>query len=222
MSNKVELTNSGSERLPGNSDSIYPEKAAPANCMIHDLAARRWSPRAFNENKPVEPRKIMTLLEAARWAPSCFNEQPWHFLVFDSTNTDALRRARACLVAFNAWAAKAPVLMLSVAREHFSNNGKPNRHAQHDLGMAAMNLVLEAVNQGLIAHQMGGFDVECARREFGIPAGYTPIAMIAIGYPGDIDKLPASLRSAETQGRQRNPIEAFAFSGKWKAPYKEG
>jgi nitroreductase len=207
---------------PRNKDG-YPEKPAQVNHQINELSRRRWSPRAFDEGRPVEPEKILMLLEAARWAPSSFNEQPWRYLVFDGSDPDAMARARACLVEFNAWARKAPVLMLSVAREKFTNNGTPNRHAQHDVGLASGSLILEAVNQGLAAHQMAGFDSARARREFSIPEGFTPMAMIAIGYPysGSLDNLPPQLRSMEVQPRQRKPIKEVAFAGKWSAPYGE-
>jgi nitroreductase len=201
----------------------YPERLAPVNHLINELAKRRWSPRAFDESKQVEREKILSLLEAARWAPSCFNEQPWRYLVFDGSDAEALKRARGCLIGFNVWATKAPVLLLSIARESFINNSRPNRHAQHDLGLASGSLVLEAVNQGLIAHQMGGFDAEKARREFGIPAGHTPMAMIAIGYPrvNGLDDLPRDLKAAELQPRTRKPIGQVAFYGKWESPYPE-
>ncbi|HJQ68346.1 MAG TPA: nitroreductase family protein [Blastocatellia bacterium] len=223
MNNTVEMNLNG-QNLPNNNGSGYPNNLAAANYAINQLAARRWSPREFDENRPVEMNKVFALLEAARWAPSCFNEQPWNYLVFDNSNPDALRRARNCLIGFNSWAEKAPVLMLSVARENFNNGGKPNRHAQHDLGLASQNLVLEAVNQGLVAHQMGGFDLARARREFNIPASCTPMAMIAIGYPFNNarNNLANRFRSNnENQVRQRQPIETFAFRGNWKIPYNE-
>ena len=122
------------------------------------MTRRRWSPRAFEEDRAVEREKLLTLLEAARWAPSCFNDQPRHFLVFDGSDPEALEKARACLASGNAWALKAPVLLLSVARESFEQNGKPNRWGQHDTGLATENLLLEAVEMGLAAHAMGGYD----------------------------------------------------------------
>jgi nitroreductase len=209
------------ETTPGGG-SAYPQKVAPARHQISELITHRWSPRAFDEALPVERRKTLALLEAARWAPSCFNEQPWRYLVFDSSNMDALERARSCLVEFNSWARKAPLLLLSVARDKFGN-GTPNKHAQHDLGQASANLVLEAVHQGLVAHQIGGFDAARARREFSIPEGYTPMAMIAIGYAyrGALDHFPGMLRSMELQPRDRKPISEFAFSGKWSASLNE-
>jgi nitroreductase len=201
----------------------YPEKPAGTSHEINDLMTRRWSPRLFEEERAVEREKVLQLLEAARWAPSCFNEQPWRYLVFDGTDPDAMRRAQACLAEGNAWALKAPVLMLSVARDNFSRNEKPNRTAQHDVGLASENLALEAVDLGLVAHQMAGFDLERARREFNIPEGFTPLAMIAVGYPyrGDPDDLPETIRERELAGRSRKPIGEIAFAGDWDAPYKE-
>ncbi|HXG66192.1 MAG TPA: nitroreductase family protein [Blastocatellia bacterium] len=205
------------------SDSTYPEKAAHTNYPINELMRRRWSPRAFEEGRAVEREKILTLLEAARWAPSCFNEQPWRYLVFDGSDAEAMKRAQECLVEGNAWALKAPLLMISVARENFTYNEEPNRTAHHDVGLASENLVLEAVELGLAAHQMVGFDRERARREFAIPEGYSPIAMIAVGYPyrGDLQQLPEKLRAKETAGRSRRPIGEIAFAGRWDNPYGE-
>ena len=197
--------------------SIYPEKPAQTDYPINELMRRRWSPRAFEDGRPVERETVLTLLEAARWAPSCFNDQPRHFLVFDGSDAEALERARACLSPGNAWALKAPVLMLSVARETFEQNGKPNRWAQHDTGLATENLLLQAVELGLAAHPMAGYDADRARTEFGIPDGFTAIAMIAIGYPyrGKLEELDEKLRAKELASRERKSIGEIAFAGFW-------
>ena len=83
------------------------EKPAPARFPIHPLLARRWSPRAFDPDRPVETDKLLRVLEAARWAPSSGNEQPWRFLLFDARDPAALDDARSCLVEGNAWARRA-------------------------------------------------------------------------------------------------------------------
>jgi nitroreductase len=167
----------------------------------------------------VEPEKLRVLLEAVRWAPSCFNEQPWRYLVFDTRDAAALESARSCLVEGNAWARKAPVLLLSVAKENFSHSEKPNRHGQHDVGLASENLVLQATELGLVSHQMAGFDAQKARELFQIPVGYTPMAMIVLGYPGKVEDLPDELQKRETAPRTRKPIEEWAFDGRWGDPY---
>ncbi len=76
------------------------EKPAINQYPIHDLIKQRWSPVAFN-NRPIEPTKIASLLEAARWAASCFNEQPWFFIVATQDNTQEYEKLLSCLVEAN-------------------------------------------------------------------------------------------------------------------------
>jgi nitroreductase len=116
----------------------------------------------------------------------------------------------------NAWARKAPVLALSVATLHRAD--KPNRTAHHDLGLANENLVIQAVSMGLAVHMMAGFQVDMAREVFEIPAHHDPVAMLAIGYPGDPESLPEDLRAKDLAPRQRKPIREFVFHGKFGQP----
>jgi nitroreductase len=190
------------------------EKPADTQYPIHDLLRRRWSPRAYDE-RPVEPDKLRSLFEAARWAPSSNNEQPWRFIVGSKENPTEYTRLLDCLVEGNKkWAYRAPVLVLSVAKLTF-DDGSPNRHAFHDTGMAAENLVLQATALGLQAHQMAGFDVEKARKELAIPEGYDPVAMITIGYFGDVNLLSDRARQNELSPRSRRPAGDSVFTGTW-------
>ena len=194
------------------------EKPAHIQFPIHELVARRWSPRAFDE-RPIGADLLRTLFEAARWAPSSNNEQPWRFIVACKDHKEDWDRLFDCLLEGNKrWAFRAPVLLLSVASLNFEDDGAPNRHAFHDTGLAAENLVLQATASGLAAHQMAGFDVEKARTDLRIPAGYEPVAMIAVGYPGDPALLPERLRERELRPRSRRPIEEWIFCGQWGDP----
>jgi len=194
------------------------EKPADAQYPIHELLKRRWSPRAFAA-RTVEPEKLRVLFEAARWAPSSNNEQPWRFIVATKEEQTEYDRMFHCLVEGNRrWAHQAPVLILSVASLKFEEDGSANRHALHDTGMAAENLVLQATALGLVAHQMAGFEVGQARTEFNIPPDYDPVAMIALGYPGDHTTLPDRLRDRELKPRERAAMAKFVFSGSWGKP----
>jgi len=191
------------------------EKPAESQHPIHELLQRRWSPRAFAE-RSIENEKMRSLFEAARWAPSSSNEQPWRFLAATKEQPVDYDRLLACLVEGNRkWAFRAPLLVMSVASLNFEDEAKPNRHAFHDTGLAAENLVLQAVALGLVAHQMAGFDIEKARRTCLIPPGYDPVAMIAVGYPGDSSLLPDYLREREMKPRDRKPAREFVFSSQW-------
>jgi nitroreductase len=191
------------------------EKLAPTNYAIHQLLRRRWSPHAFS-SRPVEAEKLQRLMEAARWAPSSYNEQPWSFLVATKDNAADHDRMLQCLVEGNReWAKTAPVLLISVASVSFAKNGKPNRHALHDVGAAVADLTLQATSDGLFVHQMAGIDVDKIRATYAVPATHEPVAGIALGYPGDIDALSDGLKQRTLAPRVRKPMNEFVFSGKW-------
>ena len=190
------------------------KRPAETSTPIHDLIAHRWSPRAFN-SKPVEAQKLRSLFEAARWAPSSYNAQPWYFIVGTKDNPENYNRVLESLIEFNqGWAKQAPVLALSVAKLKF-DDGKPNRHAFHDVGQAAANLSLQAEALGLSVHQMAGIEAEKARKLFNIPADYEAVAGIALGYAGDPASLSEELRKRELAPRQRKPLDSFVFTGQW-------
>lgn len=198
------------------------EKPFPVDRPILEILSRRWSGIAIDPDRPVARETVATLLEAARVAPSCFNEQPWRFLVFDAADREALEQARSCLVEGNAWARKAPLLFLSVAVGRWAKDGSPNRHAQHDVGLASENLALQAIAEGLAVHFMAGFDAARARVEFGIPEGSTPMAMIAIGFPGKLEELSPTQRERELAPRRRKALSEIAFAGRWNRPWAAG
>jgi nitroreductase len=177
---------------------------------------RRWSPRAFSE-RLVEPEKLASMFEAARWTASCYNEQPWSFIV--ATRDDAAEFARllGCLIEGNqAWVARAPVLIVSVARLNFAQSGKPNRHAIYDVGQATAHLILQATAMGLFAHPMAGFHPDKVRELYGVPEGFEPVAAIAAGYPGDPAALSESLRQRELAPRVRRPQAEFVMRGRFR------
>ena len=70
---------------------------------------------------------------------------------------------------------------LLITKRTYSENGIPNRLHFHDLGAATENMFIEAFKQGLIMHEMGGFDVRKAREVFNIAEDYEIGSMIAIG-----------------------------------------
>lgn len=197
---------------------IDQEKRAEADHEVLGEIARRWSPRAF-QDRDVESQKLLRCLEAARWAPSNFNEQPWRFLVMTRENERAFARMLDCLTEKNEkWAKFAPVLMISFMKKTYSKNDKPNRTAQHDVGLAVENLVLQATHEGLVTHQMAGIHLDKVRASFHVPDDYEPVAAIAIGYRGDPNDLPDDLHERELQRRSRKSLDAFVFQEEWGHP----
>lgn len=196
------------------------QKPAQTQLPIDDTLANRWSGRAYDASKKVTQEQIIALLEAARWAPSCFGDQPWRFIVWDR-NQDPLawQKAFDCLVPGNqGWVVNAPVLLLATADSLFNHNGKENRWGQYDTGAAAENLCLQATSMGLMAHQMGGFDIDKTREAFAIPEQYSLMAMIAVGYQADVNTLSGDVMERETAPRTRRPLGELFFNGAWGNP----
>ena len=173
---------------------------------LHQIIRDRWSPQAFAD-RSIDDATLRTLFEAARWAPSSFNEQPWAFVVARRDDTAEFARALDCMVPFNQdWAKSAGAVVLTVAHATFARNDKPNAHAFHDVGLAVAQLTAQATSAGLGVHQMAGFDAGKARETYGIPAGWDPVTMVAIGYYDDSD---------EPGERSRKPLAEMVYTGGW-------
>lgn len=185
-------------------------KIANTDFPIHDLIAKRWSARAFSTKK-VEKSKLFSILEAARWAPSSRNEQPWRYIVFTDDNPQKLDKARSVLLEINNYANRAPILICAITKKTYSDNRIYNKLHFHDLGAANENMFLESFNQGLIMHEMGGFDREKARGVFNIPEDYEVGIMIAIGYQDSHKILPERYREKPDSPRERKPLSEIAF-----------
>jgi len=194
-------------------------KNASTAHLIHELLATRWSPYAFDPSRPVSRYDLQALFEAARWAPSSYNEQPWSYIVATKDEPDEFERLLSCLVEPNqVWAKEAPVLALGVTNHKFKRNGKENRAAVHDLGLASANLSVEATARGLFVHQMIGILPDKARELYGIPADADALTGLAIGYKADPDTLPDALIERDLTPRQRKPLDQFVFGGSWGEP----
>lgn len=196
------------------------KKAVPGH-PISPTLSDRWSPYAFSD-KPVSDADLNSLFEAARWAASSYNEQPWTYIVARKSDGAEFERVLSCLVEPNKpWAKNAPVLALGVVTMAFSRNGKPNKAAVHDLGLASANITFEATTRGLVVHQMIGIEPDKARAEFGIPEGSEAYTALAIGYHGDRPDLPAGYADRDKGPRERKALSAFVFTGGWnkQAPF---
>lgn len=188
-------------------------KSIPEHEILKPIADR-WSGRAFSP-EPVAESVLLRLFEAARWAPSSFNEQPWRY-IYTVQGEPGWDKLSESLLDGNAWARKAPVLVLSVVKNFHNHNGKPNKFAWHDTGQAAALLSIQATAEGLNLHQMGGFDSAKARDFFDIGEGFDPVSIIAIGYRADPEALSDELKTRELNPQRRIALEEFAYRGVWK------
>lgn len=191
-------------------------KQANTEYPIHQLLSSRWSPYGFAD-KPVSGDDLCSLFEAARWAASSYNEQPWSFIVATREEPEDYARLLACLVEGNqAWARFAPILVLTVAKRRHARNDKPNKAAEHDVGLAVANLTVEATARGLAVHQMIGIDPEKARASCGVPIGWDVLTGLAIGHAEPAaSRLPEPVQQRDRAERSRKPLADLVFGGTW-------
>ena len=195
-----------------------PSDAQPAD--PHPLIRDRWSPRALDPAGVVPAAALTRMLTAARWAPSYGNTQPARYLV-GPRGTDTFDRVLALLNPGNrAWAGNAGALLVGCAETANAKGEIP--YAEYGLGLATENLVLQAVAEGLVAHQMAGFDRAAVAAGFGLPDSVRPLVAVAVGVLGPPELLPEDRRARETAPRVRLPLTETAFTGSWGTPYDAG
>ena len=182
------------------------------------LISSRQSLRAFADRR-VEPEKIERMIEAARWSPSCANRQPWRFVIVEAG--DPSRHAlEESLDAGNAWAKRAPVLIVTGARKADGSSVETRDYFHHDTGLATMSLLYRAVDQGLLAHPMAGWKEDPLRTALSLPEDFLPIAVIAVGYAGRKEDLDGETRKKDERTRVRKNAGEIAFRGRWGEPFR--
>lgn len=151
------------------------------------------------------------ILANAQRAPSAGFSQPYSFLVFDGKGEVARfwdvvnpERQGGWPDLFNA-----PLLIVCCAekdkaldRYALPDKGWTDRSESHwpvryweiDTAMAAMNILLTVVDQGLGALFFGIFRMDEFKQAFAIPEPVLPIGAIAIGWPQPRDRRSPSLR----------------------------
>jgi len=176
---------------------------------VHPLLAKRWSARAFN-GKPISQTELNTLFEAASWSASSMNEQPWKYLYAHKQNKKSFEKMWSCLLPGNqAWTTKGSVLILSLAEKNFDYKNRPNRHYMHDVGAANTQLLLQAAQQEIYGHMMGGFDMDKTIETFDIPENLEPVCFMVLGYLDEAETLEEPFKSRETAPRNRKPVDEF-------------
>jgi nitroreductase len=172
---------------------------------LHEAIEKRFSPMIYSD-KIVSEEDFQTLLYAATWAASSYNAQPWRF-IYGAKGSNTYQILLSLLTEYNQkWAHTAPWLMLSIAEVTDEKSGTNNYYAMHDVGLSVSSMAVQASAMGIQLHQMGGYDIEKAKIELRIPDTHAPVAMISIGYPGNISLLEGHFLERANEQRTRKQI----------------
>ena len=133
------------------------------------------------ENRPIEKEKIEKLLRAAMQAPSAANQQPWEFLVIE--DKEVLKKLAQTSPYSKMVADSAVTFILLSRKEGLLAPGC----VPQDMGAAAENLLLQAVDLGLGAVWLGVASIEermsYIKELFNLPENIEAFALIPVGYP---------------------------------------
>jgi len=153
----------------------------------------RRSIRSYERGRDVSLSLVERILRAAIRAPSAGNRQPWHFVV---VRKGEVKRALAYRAAGQGFIAQAPVVIVvcADAERSAARYGERGRrlYCLQDTAAAITHLLLAVTALGLGACWIGAFDEGEAARILDLPLSLRPIAMIPIGFPGEMP--PASRR----------------------------
>ena len=158
--------------------------------------------------QPVPDEAIATILGAAARAPSGGNRQPWHFLVvrereskrrlgewylraWQAAVTDDIRDTQPYRSGGDLGRnmADTPVVILVCQRTDSTPNGASIFPAVQNLLLAARGIGLGTVLTTLHTAYEGEI-----KAYFGIPDDFETVAMIPVGYPGDVERFGRARR----------------------------
>jgi nitroreductase len=198
-----------------------------------EVVRRRRMVRNFDPSRPVPLSAVERLLGYAVRAPSAGFSQGWAFLVLDQpADVERFWGATASPGTTSPWLRgmrRAPVIVVP----HSSMDAYLDRYAEPDkgwtdrdparwpvpywhidAGFASLLMLLGAVDGGLAACFFGIPPERLAayRAEFGVPASYTPIGAIVMGYPAPDAPSPSLARG-------RRPVTEVTHHGRWGIRY---
>jgi len=182
------------------------------NEILAQIETRR-ARRALSE-KPIPPEILARIMTAATYAPSCFNNQPWRFLVVDRGRE--LEIVKNNLSRGNYWAQKAPVIVLVFTKPDLDCRLSDHRdYAFFSTGLAVESLMLQATEEGLIAHPIAGYKPLPLKEAFGVDSEMILLTLVIIGYPGDEAHLNDNHRELEHRARDRKPEDQVIMYNRW-------
>jgi nitroreductase len=164
---------------------------------LEAISARR-AVRSYDET-PIERQTLGLLIAAASQAPSGLNAQPWHFTVIrnqarlDQLSSAAKTHMRQVLGDDEG----APAIRRMVVEPDFQIfyhapaliliSVKIGDWAVEDASLAAENLMLAAVEQGLGTCWIGvaqrWLETDEGKRSIALPPEFLPVAPIIVGHP---------------------------------------
>jgi nitroreductase len=194
-----------------------------------EVVRRRRMVRGYDPDRPIPADVVDKIVRHGLRAPSAGFSQGWGFLVLTAREDRARYWAATRLGdETDGWLARlstAPLIIVALSNKSVyldryaqPDKGWTDRDEAHwpvpywhiDTGFAALLMHLTAVNEGLGSCFIGlpVETVQAFKEAFGVPAEFTPIGALTIGYRA-VDKRSPSLR----RGHRR--LDDVVHHGRW-------
>ncbi|MEN2983729.1 MAG: nitroreductase family protein [Dictyoglomaceae bacterium] len=182
-----------------------------------DVKDAIYERRAYRSIEPIEVTEelIQDLGEKAGLSPSCFNNQPWRFIfVYDR---EILEKLFTALSPGNKWATNSSLIVVIFTKKDFDCIIKEREYALFDTGIATGFMILRAVELGLVAHPIAGYDEEKVKEILDIPKDMTVIALLVFGKKSkEISTLlNEDQRRREEERPQRLSLDKIVYRNKY-------
>lgn len=182
---------------------------------LFEAIKTRRSIRKYSD-KPVEPEKLQSVLEAVRMAPSWANYQCWRLIVVKDKTMKEKISDLSYVESFFApkgykanpskkALAEAPVVIVLCADPAHSGSLWGQNYYLADAGIAAQNLMLAARALSLGTVFVGVYDEEKLKALLGVPGSIRIVGLLPLGYPAEEKK----------DGPPRKPLDEICFNEKW-------
>lgn len=181
-----------------------------------DAIKTRRSVRRFSD-RPLEPEKLLAVLDAARLAPSWANLQCRRFIVVqdpllksrisDLSTVDSFFAAKGYKTNPSQQAlVEAPVVIVLCALPNQSGDVRGQQFYMTDAGLAAENLLLAAHDLGLGSVFVSIFEEKPLAELLSIPPYVGIVGLFPLGYP---------LNGQTNSVTSRKPLQEIVYYERW-------
>ena len=152
-----------------------------------ETVRHRHSVRSYQSDLPVEKEKLHAILETACSAPSAGDLQAYKIVVVTSQEK---RQSLTNAAHDQDFIAQAPVCLVFCAEparseQEYGERGR-DLYAIQDTTIAAAYAQLAVVAAGMASTWIGYFDEDKVKDTIQLEDGFTPIAMLSLGYPAEL------------------------------------
>ncbi len=149
---------------------------------VYKTIVRRRTIRRF-QDKEIPYQVLERCVNAARLAPSGSNQQPCEYLAIDEKSL--LSKVFSTL-SWAGYITDGRPVESEVPRAYIVilvNSNIRSEGYQHDVGFAAENITLTALEEGVGSCCLGSIDRKALRKNLNIPPRYLIDLVVALGYP---------------------------------------